>query len=64
MSHISYLKARLKLKFLKKEIDEEVEWNFGYSPSNNPNFDKLIEERNYIMDICRELYPKLWEIYA
>ena len=63
MSDLSYLKLRLKLKFLQKEIDEEVEWNFGYSPSN-ARFDQLVEERNKLLDLCQDDYPELLKQYS
>ena len=59
---ITFLKARLKLKFLKKEIDKEVEENFGYDP-NSKYFDKLLEERNSLLTTVQELYPELYQIY-
>lgn len=33
------LKLRLQYKKLRKEVDEMIDWNFGYCPSNNPYYD-------------------------
>ena len=63
MTSISYLKLRLKLKFLQKEIDKEVKENFGYCPSS-PYFDRLVEERNKLLSLCQETYPELWNQYT
>lgn len=57
----------IKIKFLEKEIQEAVEWNFGYDPSNDPVFDKTLAERDKLLNIIRkqdeELYWRIWECF-
>jgi len=55
------LKCRLKLKFLQRRIDKEVEWNFGYCPKDSVWFDSLLYERNELLDYAESNYPKVYE---
>jgi hypothetical protein len=43
---------KLKLKFLNKQIDELVDYNFGYCP-NDKYFDELLEESKLIETFIR-----------
>ena len=54
------LKTRLKLKYLMKRIDEEVEENFGYSPSTE-YFDSLLIQENYWESLAKKYYPDIYE---
>jgi len=47
------LKLRLKYKFLKREVDEMVEWNFGYCPSNDPYFDNKLDHLGFLAKILK-----------
>jgi len=58
------LRIRLKLKFLSKEIEKRVDWNFGYCPRNDKYFDSLIESRNSLLDIAYVKYRDIYDIYA
>ncbi len=54
------LKLKLKLKWNRKKIDYFVEQNFGYSPSNSPGFDKVMDLEGELLDIARVEYPSLY----
>jgi hypothetical protein len=54
------LKTRLKLKQLRRAINKEVEENFGYCPSGNDRFDKLMDDMTYWSDIALKNYKDLW----
>jgi len=43
----------LKIKHLNKKLDEAIEWNFGYCPSDNVYFDRDLEERNALIELNR-----------
>jgi hypothetical protein len=57
----------IKIKFLEKEIQEAVDWNFGYDPSNDPEFDKTLAKRDELLNIIRKqdekLYWRIWESF-
>jgi hypothetical protein len=55
------LKTKLKLKRLNIIIDREVEWNFGYTPSNDEYFDKTLTERNEWLNLARKEFPDIWK---
>ena len=54
------LKTRLKLKRLRKDINICVEENFGYSPSGDQHFDKLMNEMEFWSDIAYTHFIDLW----
>jgi len=54
-------KTRLNLKYLRKWINEAVEWNFGYCPSDSPKFDAWIEEEWRWMAIAKVEFPDLYD---
>lgn len=56
------LKLRLKIKFLQKKIDKEVEWNFGYCP-NTRYFDSLTDEMDDLLEYAAENYPDVYEYW-
>jgi len=47
------LKLRLKYKALKREVDWMIEWNFGYSPSNDPYFDNKLANLLFLAKILK-----------
>lgn len=47
------LKLRLKYNRLKREVDGMVEWNFGYSPSNDPYFDDKLSNLLFLAKILK-----------
>ena len=51
----------MKIKRLTKRLDAQTDWNFGYSPSNNPYFDAMVEERSRLLDKLKEVSPEEWE---
>jgi hypothetical protein len=47
----------MKIKKLTKLINEDVDLNFGYTPSNDPAFDRMLEERTELMDKLNKIDP-------
>lgn len=56
------LKLRLKIKFLQKKIDKEVEWNFGYCP-NTKYFNDLLDERHTLLSHAILNHPDVYEYW-
>ena len=53
------LKTRLKLKFLQKQIDAEIENNFGHPP-NTIFFAWLTEDIDRWLEIAKNKFPDLY----
>lgn len=51
------LKLRLKLKYLTRQIESWIVWNFGYCPAGDKDFDALLEERDRLINIAKDKYP-------
>lgn len=54
------LKTKLKLKKLRKDTAYEVDLNFGYCPSSNEQFDKLMDEMDFWSNIACKYFKDLW----
>ena len=55
------LKTDLKIKYLSKRLDEAVEWNFGYSPTDSKDFDACLTELNTWLEHARVHYEDLYK---
>lgn len=45
---------KIKAKFLNRELQKEIDWNFGYSP-NSEYFDTLLEKFKSVCDELRNV---------
>jgi hypothetical protein len=57
------LLTRLKLKYLQKQIDAAIEWNFGHCP-NDSYFNALLDERTHWEEIAKRYYPDIYSTHA
>lgn len=60
---MNILKNRLKIKRLSIKIEEAIEWNFGYCPSDDEVFDKWIEERLELQKEMQETDKEWVKVY-
>lgn len=63
LKKMQMLKHRLKLKRLAIRIERQVEWNFGYCPSENAEFDKTLEKMVKLSETVRLTDREWWDQY-
>ena len=55
MVELSVNEAKIIQKIVDLKLDEEVEWNFGQLPSNNPYVESLLDISNKMENIIRNI---------
>ena len=55
MVELSINELKIIQKMVDIKLDEEVEWNFGQLPSNNPYVESLLDISNKMENVIRNI---------